>query len=180
MTNAQDTIKNKLADMKASTDSEKVVGTPVVQTTSPAAMVTSPEVAPKVAPKAVEKKYHVFHNNVQSSKMVTDKGRTISFVGGQFVTDVEEDIEYLQREIALGNTFLYVKAGKEVMTSAELDPMKALRKQHLEEFAALQKEAARKIAAGEALSESESEVQKLVPGSTATVGLLSAGSDSVA
>ena len=124
-----------------------------------------------------DKKFHVFYNTISSCKMLTDSGRVIAFVDGRYVTDQEEEIEYLQREIANSdNIYLSVVKGKEVMTSTELDPMKMLRKKHFEELVAMQKAVARKLAAGEPLSQSESEVQALTPGSTSDIADLAADS----
>ena len=125
----------------------------------------------------VERSYHVFYNTVASCKMLTDTGRVISFVEGKYVTDQQEEIDYLNKELGHpDNIYLSVVKGQEVMTSTELDPMAMLRKTHMAEFAALQAEAARKIAAGEPLSQSESEVQAMTPGSTADIAKLAAGS----
>ena len=123
-----------------------------------------------------EKTYHVFYNTIQSVKMITTGGRTMAFVLGKYVTDVQEEIDYLNTEIAVGNIHLSVKEGEEVMTASDLDPMASLRKQHFKEFAEAQAEVARKIAAGEPLSQSESEVQQLTPGSTSDIAALAAGS----
>ena len=123
-----------------------------------------------------EKTYHVFYNTIQSVKMITTGGRTMAFVLGKYVTDIPEEINYLNEEIALGNIHLSVKQGEEVMTASDLDPMASLRKKHFKEFAEAQAEVARKIAAGESLSQSESEVQQLTPGSTSDIAALAAGS----
>ena len=119
-----------------------------------------------------EKTYHVFYNTIQSVKMITTGGRTMSFVLGKYVTDVQEEIDYLNVEIEIGNIHLSVKQGEEVMTASDLDPMASLRKKHFKEFAEAQAEVARKIAAGEPLSQSESEVQQLTPGSTSDIAAL--------
>ena len=119
-----------------------------------------------------EKTYHVFHSGMTSCRMVTTTGRVIAFVLGKYVTDVQDDIDYLNAEIAAGSANLSVRVGEEVMTASDLDPMASMRKKYFKEFATAQAEVARKIAAGEPLSQSESEVQQLTPGSTSDIAAL--------
>lgn len=127
--------------------------------------------------KLVEKLYHVFYNTIPSCKTITESGRTISFVCGKYITDVQEDIDFLQKEIKLGNIHIFIKEGEEQLTSDELDPMKMLKKKHVAEYLAEQKELADNIKAG-TLPESESDTQKLAPGSTDDIASLSEGSGS--
>jgi len=118
-----------------------------------------------------EKLYNVFYSTLESCRMITKGGRNIAFVLGKYVTAVPEEIQYLQEEISLGNSRISVIPGKEQMTADDLDPMKALKKQHIKEYLADQALLDKNVAAG-TLSESSSETQKLVPGSTAdTAGL---------
>lgn len=125
----------------------------------------------KTAAPIQEKLYHVFYSTLESCRMITKGGRNIAFVLSKYVTDVPEEIEYLQEEIALGNSRISVLAGKEQMTADDLDPMKVLKKQHIKEYLAEQALLAKNVAAG-TLPESSSEEQKLKPGSTAdTAGL---------
>ena len=129
--------------------------------------VPTPSLKPaKTAAPVSEKLYHVFYSTLESCRMITKGGRNIAFVLGKYVTDVPEEIDYLQEEMALGNSRISVVAGKEQMTADDLDPMKALKKQHIKEYLAEQAVLAKNVAAG-TLSESSSEDQKLVPGSTA-------------
>lgn len=149
---------------------------PVVKVEEP-----TPEVAAQATPEVVtevEKTYHVFYNTISSCKMLTESGRVIAFVKGKYITDQQEEIDYLNKEIAAGTIYLSVIPGQEVMTATELDPMAMIRKKHFEEFKAEQAALAHKIATGEGLTSSTSEVQKLVPGSTADVAKLAAGSGS--
>ena len=120
-----------------------------------------------------EKLYHVFYSTLESCRMITKGGRNIAFVLGKYVTDVPEEIEYIQEEIALGNNRLSVVAGKEQMTADDLDPMKALKKQHIKEYLAEQKALEVAKLSGN-LPESTSEAQKLKPGSTDDTANLSA------
>ena len=160
-------LKEKMAALKGANSASSTIASKQV----PDQGAPTPEI--KVIP---EKTYHVFHNTIQSVKMITTGGRTMAFVLGKYVTDVEEEITYLNNEIEVGNIHLYTKEGEERMTASDLDPMASLRKKHFKEFAKTQAEVARKIAAGEPLSQSESEVQQLTPGSTSDIAALAADS----
>jgi len=171
----EETIQEKMARLRAAHDDKR----PHDEGASMSAPSDPSPIKEAIAatPLTQEKEFHVFYNTISSCKMLTDAGRVISFVGGKYITDVVEEIDYLQRELAHpDNIYLSVISGQEVMTAAELDPMKVLRKQHFDELVAMQKEVARKLAAGEPLSQSESEVQALTPGSTADIADLAADS----
>lgn len=149
--------------------------TPSIATSVQGVKVSAPTVEIPVKP---VKNFHVFHNTMKSCNMITDTGSVIAFVGGKFITDLQTEIDYLQKEISLRNPYLYTEAGKEIQTSDELDPMKVLRAKHFEEFAIEQAALAARIAAGKNLT-GDTELQKLTPGSTADIANLAAGSDSV-
>lgn len=151
---------------KLSTQKAKVVeqGAPI-----PKVEIKVPVPEVKVIP---EKMYHVFYSGMTSCRMITTTGRIIAFVLGKYITDVQADIDYLEGEIRAGSSNLSVKPGEEVMSASDLDPMASLRKKYFKEFAEAQKEVARKIAAGESLTQSESEVQQLTPGSTSDIAAL--------
>ena len=162
-------LQDKMAALKGASSASDIASKQVPDQGAPTPETPKIKVTP-------EKTYHVFYNTIQSVKMITTGGRTMSFVLGKYVTDVQEEIEYLNAEIEIGNIHLSVKQGEEVMTASDLDPMASLRKKHFKEFAEAQAEVARKIAAGEPLSQSESEVQQLSPGSTSDIAALAAGS----
>ena len=167
-------LQAKLADMKAvKLESAQQVSDPVAKTDQDQIQKIPEPVPTEIIP---ERMYHVFYNTIGSVKMITETGRTIAFVGGKYVTDIQEEIDYLKKEISLGSMHLSTRPGEEVMTARDLDPMTAIRKQHMTEFKALQSEAARKIAAGEPLTQSESEVTPLTPGSTSDIANLAADS----
>lgn len=142
--------------------------TPRVETTVGGTKVSVP-----AQKKEVEKAYHVFYHTLKSCKMVTETGRTISFVDGRYVTDVQDEIDYLQKEIALGSGYLSVIPGQEVMTSSQLDPMQTLRAKFREELLA---ELAAGTAAGKTKDGGATELQKLTPGNTGDIASVAAGS----
>ena len=80
-----------------------------------------------------EKKYNIYYSLRGSMRMCCPSGKPIHFVGGKFVTDEKEAIEYLDAELAARNKFIYVKEGEERVTSTDLDPMAALRRKIIKE-----------------------------------------------
>jgi len=157
----EDTVINIATLPAAASDETKA------ETFAPIEEVVQQEVA-----KEPEKLYHVYHCTIKSCRMITEIGRVISFVDGMYVTDQQPEIDYLEKQLAAGHTKLSVVAGKELMTSDELDPMEVLRKKHIAEYLAEQK----KLAEGKSVVDSVSVVQKLNPGSTGDVADLAVGS----
>lgn len=126
-----------------------------------------------------DEEFHVFYSTILSTRTVTDTGRVITFVNGKYITKIEEEIEFLQRQIASGVAYFYTKKGEEVVTASDLDPMAKLRKQFMSELMEKEKVIRQKIESGD-LPESASIVSKLVPGNTKTAGATAADSVSSA
>lgn len=86
-----------------------------------------------------------FSSARRATRMFTQKGARISFVDHKFITDKPELIAYLREEIAAG-----MRDIKEVgtVTSADLDPMKALEKQFFAKFQAEQAKRKAELAEG--------------------------------
>lgn len=124
--------------------------------------------------------YNVYYNTVKASCMVTTAGRTIYFVDGKYVTNQQEEIDYLEAEMSLGNTRVFTIKGEERMTSKELDPMAVLKAAHFKEFKAQEAERIANMKKGLPINASTSAAQKLTPASTASLGDTKAKSDSVA
>lgn len=178
-------VKEKLAELNKNKES-KIAATPSSEETKTfvAKEATTVNVSAKedilkpvkdINKEDPSKLFHVFYSSKLSSNMITTTGRYIVFVNGRYVTNSEEEINYLKTEIALGNPFLSVVEGKEIMSAEDLDPMAALKKQHIAEYLEEQKTKAAAIRAG-ILPESVSEVQMLTPGSTSDVKDVAAGS----
>lgn len=172
-------VQDKLAALKKA---KEVSPAAVIPTSAPETTKTLSHIPgsplPAPTPEPEEREYHVYYHTLKSCRMITREGRTISFVDGRYVTDVESEIAYLDEELALKNYQLSVVPGEEVMTTSQLDPMKALKKQFIAEY--LEEEAAKAAAktAG-TLPESSSTPQQLTPGSTRDTGVTAAGSVSL-
>ena len=95
-------------------------------------MATTPQPKPKTTEAKV---YQVYKSTIANQRLITPTGRLIKIIGGQYITDNKEDIEFLDKEISSG--FPYIKKEKEI-TSEDLDPMAVLRRQIREEVLAEQ------------------------------------------
>jgi hypothetical protein len=86
-----------------------------------------------------EKKFHQYFSTRAKISISMADGRKLSFVGGTYVTDKEDEIEFLDAQIKAGVSMLYVKIGAEVVTKEQLDPLAAIKKKAIEEHEAKQK-----------------------------------------
>jgi len=127
-----------------------------------------------------EKMYHSYKSGMQSMKMITNSGRRIHFINHRFITDNEEEIEYLDAELAKGNTFF--SAGDKV-SSVDADPMAALKekmkKEAIAEYLAKEQaelEAGDKVLDTVKITTSTSEAGKLNPASAAKLSGLAKNS----
>lgn len=84
-----------------------------------------------------EKVFNIYRSTMQAHKLIRPDGKVIHVTNFQYVTDDKLDIAYLDNEISLG--FPYLKAAEQV-TSTDLDPVAAFRKQIAEEAVAAYKE----------------------------------------
>lgn len=105
-----------------------------------AASVSQEAVAAEVAADPLDaiagegKSYNVYHCGPDNMHMHTADGQDIRFAQHRHVTDQPEVIAYLDAEVARRNPMVTVQEGHETMTSAELDPMAALKRKHVREF----------------------------------------------
>ena len=84
---------------------------------------------------------HLFKSNLPSSKYVFRSGRVAEFVGGNYLTKNQEEINELTKEISYGHPHIFVEAGRETVAADELDPMSVLRKKIRNELLAEMQEA---------------------------------------
>ena len=81
-----------------------------------------------------EKMFQSYSSSRPSAKVITTLGRVIRFTRNAFITDNQEEIDYLDDEIAKRGLRGITK-GKPV-TSLEADPMEGLRRKHIAEYLA--------------------------------------------
>ena len=82
-----------------------------------------------------ENKFQKYTSAREAMRMVTTTGFRITFTKHTYLTQNPEAIAYLDEEIAKG---LREVVKGDVLTTEDLDPMAALRKQHYAEFKAMQ------------------------------------------
>lgn len=129
--------------------------------TPPEVEVETPEEEPKV-----EKLFQTYRSGLENQKIIMKCGRTIYVRQHKYITNKQDEIDFLDDEILLG--FPGLKKGEPV-TETDLDPMAALRKRiAAEEREKIMKE----IDAG------TSKTQKVIPASTDDLGALAGNSNS--
>lgn len=109
------------------------------QTSSTAATTTAQQ------PAAEEKKFQMYHSSTPGICLMTPGGKKIAFSHHDLITDDEEVISYIDREIKAGMPFI---TKGELVTSEDLDPMASLKRKHFEEFLAMEAEEAKQLALG--------------------------------
>lgn len=148
-----------------------------MNTQSPANMLAAAQA--KAASKAtsqaskedtVEKEFQVYKSSLPNQRIAMPGGKLISIVSGTYITDNEEEIAFLDKEVKAG--FPYLQKGAAV-TSSELDPMSALRAKIIAEA----------IADGTVNAVpkpvlTDTEAQKVVPTNTAQLAPNTANSNS--
>lgn len=95
---------------------------------------------------ADETVYQHYSSSRVAIKLITDKGKKITFTDYQFITADQDIIDYLDTEIKSGMNV--VTKGK-AMTSEEADPMAALKRRHIAEYLETQETQAKADALGE-------------------------------
>lgn len=83
---------------------------------------------------AAIKVFHKFCSNLPSSKYVFRDGGVANFVGGQYLTTVQSEIDELNYEIERGHPHIYVDANETTVDSESLDPLAKLRKSIIEQY----------------------------------------------
>lgn len=63
-------------------------------------------------------------------------------MGGSYITDKQDEIDFLDAEIRSGHQMIYVKEDQKVLTQEQLDPLAAIKKKAVEEYLAKQAEQA--------------------------------------
>ena len=83
---------------------------------------------------AASKVFHKFCSNLPSSKYVFRSGKVANFVGGQYLTTVQAEIDELNAEIEAGHPHMYVDTNETTVDSESLDPLAKLRKSIIEQY----------------------------------------------
>ena len=90
---------------------------------------------------AESKQYNQYFSTRPIISITMPSSKRIKFVGGMYVTDKEDEIEFLNAEIKFGNAMLFVKKDQLTVDSEALDPLAAVKKRAIEEYLENQKRA---------------------------------------
>ena len=88
----------------------------------------------KVEPEPELKRFQQYKSARVAMNTITDAGVKIKFTGYEYITDREDEIEWLDNQILTKGLPGITKG--EALDSADRDPMAALRARHYEEFQA--------------------------------------------
>lgn len=83
-------------------------------------------------------KKHLYWSTMPFMNYVFTKGEFAHFRHHRFATDVPEEIEQLNNEVARKHPHIYIKPDQPYLTEEMEDPMKALKKKIIAEFLAQQ------------------------------------------
>lgn len=81
-----------------------------------------------------EKKYHQYFSSRPTLNVTMPLGRRISFRAGVYITDVQDEIEFLDKEVRAGHPMIFTKSGQEVIGEEALDPIAAIKKKAIEDY----------------------------------------------
>jgi hypothetical protein len=76
---------------------------------------------------------HQFFSTRPRISIVLPSSKRISFSGGIYVTDKQDEIDFLNGEVAAGNQMIYVKSDQLTITKEQLDPLAAIKQRAREE-----------------------------------------------
>ncbi len=79
---------------------------------------------------------HAFYNSLGNCSYVFKNGKAAPFFSGMYATDIQEEIDELNAEIAAGHPYLFIN--KDALTVETVDPIEALKKKHIAEYLATQ------------------------------------------
>jgi len=84
---------------------------------------------------------HQFHQYFSARPKISitmPNGNRIYFQAGNYVTDNESEIEFLDEQVKLGHPIISVQKGKELITQEQLDPLAAVKAKAIAEYVAKQ------------------------------------------
>lgn len=76
---------------------------------------------------------HQYFSTRPRISIITKTGKRIHFSGGVYITDKQDEIDFLNAEIAVGHQMIYVKEDQKTITKEQLDPLHAIKQKAKEE-----------------------------------------------
>ena len=83
-------------------------------------------------------KYNQYFSSRPKIGITMPSGKRIDFIGGTYLTAKQDEIAFLDEQIALGHQMIFVRKGAEVVDADALDPLAAVKKKAVEEYLAQQ------------------------------------------
>lgn len=81
---------------------------------------------------------NLYFSSIPSCKTHMPNGKELNFIGGQFATDEEEEIEFLDAQVKARHPHIYVKKDAATIDSNKLSPLDEIKKKAVEEYLAQQ------------------------------------------
>ena len=78
----------------------------------------------------------VFKSHIQNCRFIFGNGDVAAFVGGRYLTDVDAEIQQLEKEVAAKNPTLYMDSAEMEVDPITLDPMYGIKQRIIAEFLA--------------------------------------------
>jgi len=76
---------------------------------------------------------HQYFSTRPKISIILPTSKRISFSGGIYVTDKEDEIAFLDEVVKQGNAMIYVKDDQRTITKEQLDPLHAIKQKAKEE-----------------------------------------------
>lgn len=80
----------------------------------------------------------LYKSSILSCKMHTPTGKELNFVKGRYATGNAAEIEFLDKEVALGHPHIYIDTGESEVDSVQVDPLVAIKARAIAEYIAEQ------------------------------------------
>jgi acid phosphatase class B len=113
----------------------------------------------------------IFKSTLPFVNYVTAKGKQLVFMGGRFMTAVEEDIKELDAEVKNGHPHIFIDAKEQEVDEKLADPMAALKHKIIQDY--LRDQAAATL--DPARDMGTSEYKQVKPASSQDIGAAMAG-----
>jgi hypothetical protein len=82
--------------------------------------------------------FHAFQNSLGYSRFTSAKGKDFHFLNGEFLTNIQAEIDELNAEVAAGHPHIYVNPDRVTVDTKYVDPLAELKAKAIEEYLANQ------------------------------------------
>ena len=81
---------------------------------------------------------NLYKSSIPSCKVHMPNGKECNFIGGQYTTDIKEEIEFLDAQVAARHPHIYVAKDEPTVDSDKLSPLDEIKKKAVAEYLAQQ------------------------------------------